>query len=664
MEFWSDGTAGRPGIPSLQHSGIPVPNNTYGFNQETSQSENQQTQTAQEAACQSSQEAHLAEVSRPAPVRFRRERNLGSGVALGVLPGILIFMPARIPAASTVLSLALALLAGCATAPAGKDPATKTRIARGTSTAEAADYSSAAVEARTDAHARYAAAIILELNDEAEKAADEFFAAAMANPADEALVLEASQRLLRLKQVERAFALLKQAAAKPGASGAVFARLGLACSILGKKDLAMEADRMAIKKSPRSISGYQYLAQILLQNKQIDEGLKVLEEASRQPDTDAAFLVELGDLYLAYARGGALDTVKVRASDAYQRAAARKPGNPFLLQRVADGLNALGELGPAAAAYATLLEKYPDAVGARDRLIELYIRRQDRTNAAVQLRAVLRDAPANPQAHFLLGTLLFEDKQTKEAEECFKKTILLNPGFEPAYYDLALAQINLNQPREALETLRKARAKFQQSFVGEFYSGLAFGRMKDYTNSLLYLTSAEVVARATSTNRLTHAFYFQLGAANERSQRFDEAEKYFRKALAQTPDFAEAMNYLGYMWADRGQNLPEAREMIEKALKIEPKNAAFLDSMGWVLFKLNEPEEALRYLLKAVEHSEEPDPTLYDHLGDVYAALKKTDKAREAWQKAIAIEPNDIKEQLQKKLGAGVPAPAGGGGTR
>ncbi len=78
--------------------------------------------------------------------------------------------------------------------------------------------------------------------------------------------------------------------------------------------------------------------------------------------------------------------------------------------------------------------------------------------------------------------------------------------------------------------------------------------------------------------------------------------------------------------------------MIEKAVKAEPKNAAFLDSLGWVLFKLGQPKEALPHLLKAIELNEEPDATLYDHLGDVYAALNQPAKAREAWEKSVSIE--------------------------
>ena len=67
-----------------------------------------------------------------------------------------------------------------------------------------------------------------------------------------------------------------------------------------------------------------------------------------------------------------------------------------------------------------------------------------------------------------------------------------------------------------------------------------------------------------------------------------------------------------------------------------------------MLFKLEKPKEALPYMLKALENSEEPDSTLYDHLGDIYSSLHQADKAREAWRKAVSIEPN---EQIQKKLG-------------
>jgi tetratricopeptide (TPR) repeat protein len=108
------------------------------------------------------------------------------------------------------------------------------------------------------------------------------------------------------------------------------------------------------------------------------------------------------------------------------------------------------------------------------------------------------------------------------------------------------------------------------------------------------------------------------------------------------------------MWADRDENLAEARAMIEKAVKLEPKNPAFLDSLGWVFFKLGQTSEALPLILKAIELNDEPDATLYDHLGDIQAALNQPDKAREAWRKSLSIEASD---KVEKKLKAANPTP-------
>jgi tetratricopeptide (TPR) repeat protein len=565
-------------------------------------------------------------------------------------------MPSRI----VLAGLALALTAGCSTISGGKSPSGPRSPGNARTGAEAADYSASAVKARTEAHARYAAAILHEQNEEFELAAEEYYRAALADPSNEELVLEVAGRLLRFRPSEKpedktaelrhkVVELLKKASADPDASGLVFARLGLAYSLVGKKDLAIDANRQAIKRMPGSLSGYQYLAQIYLQGGQLDDGLKVLDEAARQPNVDAAFLIDLGETYRAFGSAGATNAVRERALEIFKRAAARKPTNPVQLQRLADAFSALGATDQALATYQQLLERLPNLTVVRNKLVELYLRKQDRTNAVVQLRALLREAPADPQSHYLLGSLLFEDKQPKEAVESFRRTILLSPNFEPAYYDLAAAQMNSDAAKEALETLEKARGKFQQSFIGEYYTALAYTRLKDYTNSLKFLTTAEVIARVSATNRLNQGFYFQLGAACERNQQFKEAESHFRKAIELAPDFAEALNYLGYMWAEREENLAEAKEMIEKAVKLEPKNAAFLDSLGWVLFKLGKTGEALPHILKAIELNEEPDATLYDHLGDIRAALKQPEQARDAWRKSLSIEAN---EKVEKKLKA------------
>ncbi|MGI8967469.1 MAG: tetratricopeptide repeat protein, partial [Limisphaerales bacterium] len=252
-----------------------------------------------------------------------------------------------------------------------------------------------------------------------------------------------------------------------------------------------------------------------------------------------------------------------------------------------------------------------------------------------------------PQAYYVLCTLAYEENKFEKAADYYGKAILYNPDFEQAYYELAGMQINLNQFEPALQTLEKARQKFPRSFRAEFFTAFTYNKLKNYSAALPHYTAAENIARATDPKRLDTRFYSQLGAAHERHQNFAEAEKYFQKALELSPNDGESLNYLGYMWAERGVHLEKARELIEKAVALEPKNAAYLDSLGWVYFKLDDPEKALHYLLQANELAPGPDPSLLDHLGDVYFSLKKIEQARQAWQKSLSLEPN---EEIKKKL--------------
>ena len=549
-----------------------------------------------------------------------------------------------------LLAISSMLLAGCRSL---NSPAHKP--ARNTSDLEAAQEipPDRAADKIAQAHAHFAAGVVHDINEETQAALEEYHKAALGDLGNEGLMLDVSRRLLQNKQPEKALELLTQATARPNASGVLFARLGLVYSQLGKTDQAIAADRAAIKRSPDSLAGYQNLYLIYIQNKQHEEALRVLDEAAKQPHPDAEFLIDLSELYGSYSLQvpAQKEKIRVKALAQLNRGAQLKPANPLLRLRMADDYGSLGDTEKASQVYLELLKQLPDLPLVRERvhakLAGIYLRSSDHKRATEQLEAVIRDDPTNPQAYYYLGLLAYNDKKTAEAAEYFNKTILLSPEFEPAYYDLALAQISLNKAEDALVILGKARKKFPQSFTMELWSGLAYSRQKNYAEALRHFTAAEVIAKATDPGRLNEDFYFQIGAAYERTGDLATAEQYFDKCLRLAPDSAEAQNYLGYMWAEHGIKLEKARELIEKAVNKEPKNGAYLDSLGWVLFKLNQPEKALEYELKAVELTEEPDATVYDHLGDIYTALSQPEKAREAWTKALSLEPSDT---LRKKL--------------
>jgi tetratricopeptide (TPR) repeat protein len=383
----------------------------------------------------------------------------------------------------------------------------------------------------------------------------------------------------------------------------------------------------------------------------------VIEQAAKQPKLDAPFLIDLAHLYLALDAENLASTnasSRARAKELMKRAAAMSNTNVVSLQRLAQGLMFMGDTKGAADIYLKMLAEDSELAGVREALAELYLRNNEPQRAAEQLKEIIRDSPTNPQAYYFLGAIAYEERRFDDALENYRKALLLGLDTQQIYFDIASVQLALQKPRDALDVLEKARKKFRQSFIGEFYSGLCYMRLKEYTNALEHFTTAEVVAKATETNRLTHNFYFELGAAHERAGKIPESERYFLSCLSMKPEFPPALNYLGYMWAERGTNLSRAREFIEKAVKMDPTNAAYLDSLGWVLYKQGHAKEALDPIRKAVELNDEPDATLYDHLGDIYAALHQPEKAREAWRKAIEIEPS---KEIEKKLKEPDPPP-------
>ena len=129
------------------------------------------------------------------------------------------------------------------------------------------------------------------------------------------------------------------------------------------------------------------------------------------------------------------------------------------------------------------------------------------------------------------------------------------------------------------------------------------------------------------------------------------------KSWPTDPQNATALNYLGYMLADRGVKLDEALNLIKKAVDLDPANGAYLDSLGWAYFKLGKYELAEDNLTKASQHMG-TDPTVQDHLGDLYQktgrlklAAAHWERAIPEWNKTVAAEvDNDDLAKVQKKL--------------
>jgi tetratricopeptide (TPR) repeat protein len=145
----------------------------------------------------------------------------------------------------------------------------------------------------------------------------------------------------------------------------------------------------------------------------------------------------------------------------------------------------------------------------------------------------------------------------------------------------------------------------------------------------------------------TESFFLALGANYEQNGELDKAARVFEKGIKAYPDSHEMLNYLAYMWAEKGLHLDKGEKMTKKALQLQPESGAYLDTLGWIYYMQGKNAAALEYIRKALKQLPD-DATILDHHGDILAKDGKIKDAIKEWQRSYELEPSN--DALRKKL--------------
>ena len=299
------------------------------------------------------------------------------------------------------------------------------------------------------------------------------------------------------------------------------------------------------------------------------------------------------------------------ASFLYNQAVQLDPNNSYLNRELASHYADLDSTYKALEYALKLTRLEPNNLSAKRYLAIMYIRADSIYQAEELLKALVNAGDNEPGNFFYLGRIAIMKQDYESAREYMTILTTVADTIVDGWLDLGFIYRNQNDTAKSINV---------------YNSGLNFVNNKDDSVRLM----------------------FAIGSTLERTKRIKESTETFEKILKLDPAHSPSLNYLGYMLADRGENLEYAHELIKKALDLAPQNAAYIDSYGWVMFRLGKYDSAATYLEKAV--SLETDPIIFDHLGDTYKAMGKTDDARMWWQKALELEPtNDsIREKLNE----------------
>lgn len=504
-------------------------------------------------------------------------------------------------------------------------------------------------ERKASALAAFAEGLLSEEDGDNERAFQAYRRSLASDPNHSELAVKVAFELARRGDVAEGISLLKDAAkAAPKEMLPPLCLSQIYAKFLKKPALAIRYASAALELAPDNISPYLALTELYTEAGQPRKAAAILDRALKSQSRDPDFWAQLGELCYRLdvpREGSPWPTEKLqRLNTLFEKALSHGSKDADILAKAADFYFETQQYHQAIPLLKKVIaaEDDPasdDGLVLREKLARSLMSAGHRGEALRLLEKMAEDAPRRKETCALIGDIHLMEGRLNEALAAYREVIRLDSTLSPAYLRVADLEMRVGQPEQALATLQSARKKFPGTALITYSLAATLGQVGRYKEALHYFEETLREAPDSKPGLPNANFYFAYGMAAEQAGEIERAAALLQKCIGLShDDSAQACNYLGYMWIERGLHLREAGELIRRAVAQEPTNGAYLDSLGWYYFKTGEYAKAISELLKAIGYIREPDAVVYEHLGDAYAASGELPKAIEAWQKALPLE--------------------------
>jgi tetratricopeptide (TPR) repeat protein len=217
---------------------------------------------------------------------------------------------------------------------------------------------------------------------------------------------------------------------------------------------------------------------------------------------------------------------------------------------------------------------------------------------------------------------------------------------------LAEARQKQERPDEAISHYRKALALAPDSTRVHYKLGNVLGSQRHLDDAIGHYQ--QVLQRDPKYAKA----HFYLALAYRQQGRIDEAIHHFQQAVTLKPDFADGHYRLGLTLASTGRG-DEACRHFEQCIRLKPDWPLPLNALAWILATaadsdIDQAEVAVRHAERAVELTDNENPTMLDTLAAAYAAASQFERAVATAEAALLLvsgaESNRLAEKIAKRL--------------
>ncbi|KJR96566.1 MAG: hypothetical protein VR65_27875 [Desulfobulbaceae bacterium BRH_c16a] len=480
--------------------------------------------------------------------------------------------------------------------------------------------------------------ILLLKMGELEKAGEWLRQALVDQPEENSNRLFLATLYIQQGKISEAIELYDQVLASDPDNDSVHLRLGLLYSHQEQYEKAEKIFRRLVEKNDGSYFAHLSLARLLTQIEQYPEAEREYEKAL-ELNWSKDLSYEIGHLYMS----------QQKHEDALRLYTAIVEHDPFDERAALSRVQVLLEMEKNDQALDELktisnFSKNPVAV---DIIVSKVLLRQKKTAEAKEILLRLARETENTESRYMLALLAYQEENPDMALEHIGHIAPGSSEFEEAVYLQSRIYKEKGKSEKAIALLKKYIAS-ESSRSPLFYALLSsFYQEKKEDLAAISLMEAAITIYPDNPQ-----LFFEYGLLLDKKGMYEQAMAKMENVLELQPDHAEALNYIGYTWADNNIHLDKALEYILRAVDLKPDNGYIIDSLGWVYFRMGEFEKAAQELERALQ-LEPGDPNIYEHLGDVYRSLGETSKAREIYRKGYEMFEDEMKKSnLKQKIDA------------
>ncbi len=265
----------------------------------------------------------------------------------------------------------------------------------------------------------------------------------------------------------------------------------------------------------------------------------------------------------------------------------------------------------------------------------------------------------------------------QEALEVYQRALAMDTARRETYYRLGALYEDMDQPKWVIEIYNMLLKLYPEDDEVCVRVMDAYRRaIHDHPQTIVYQEKREELLsryeELSKRKKYTAADYFNLGFLYEQVGGYEEAVRFYRKALQLQPTHEQALYNLANRFQQAGDfkaalllyermvrlhpkspmaylnmgiilnslgDAPRARYFYQKTIGLDPKNAEAYFNLGYLNENGGELREALNDYEKAVENNPKHAEAYYN-MGNVYATLGQYPEAIASYLKTVGINAN------------------------